>query len=300
MTPTKVNMPGDTISSSDAAANNTSPPPPPAPAPAPSSDTTPMQRFIVRPPAFNADRPALWFAQLEGQFHLAGITDETTKFFFASSHLDAFAAAEVQDIILHPPAVIPYMRLKGALIERLTSSQESRLHQLLDKEILGDRKPSQFLRHLKGLVDNVPISILRTKWLSRLPTGVQSILATQQETSLDKLATLADHIMEIPSSNQQVAAVDTSIARQQDVSPLEPRLSRLEGVISELVSSIKNSTQQHPRAFSQPRNRSRSSSRSRSRPPSPNGLCWYHATWGELATNCRSPCNFSGNGAGSR
>ncbi|XP_015111509.1 uncharacterized protein LOC107037457 [Diachasma alloeum] len=157
----------------------------------------PLQRVSLRCPAFNAERPALWFAQLEGQFHLSGINDEVTRYYYASSHLDPKAAAEVQDIFLNVPAEAPYTRLKEALIERLTLSRDARLQQLFDREILGDRKPSQFLRHLRSLDDTVPDNILRTKWLSRLPMTTQSILASQADMALERLATLADKQHEI-------------------------------------------------------------------------------------------------------
>ncbi|XP_015119533.1 uncharacterized protein LOC107042844 [Diachasma alloeum] len=103
-------------------------------------DTTQaLRRLVVRPVPFSAERPELWVAQLEGQFHLAGIENELDKFHMAAVHLDTHAAAEVQDIILHPPDQTPYKALRKALVERLTASQEAKLHQLLDKEVLGDR-----------------------------------------------------------------------------------------------------------------------------------------------------------------
>ncbi|XP_015122247.1 uncharacterized protein LOC107044743 [Diachasma alloeum] len=157
----------------------------------------PLQRVSIRCPAFNAERRALWFAQLEGQFHLSVINDEVTRYYYASSHLDPKAAAEVQDILLNVPVETSYTRLKEMLVERLTLSRDVRLQQLLDREVLGDRKPSQFLRHLRSRDDTVPDNILRTKWLSRLPMTTQSVLASQADMALDRLATLTDKLHEI-------------------------------------------------------------------------------------------------------
>ena len=42
---------------------------------------------------------------------------------------------------------------------------------------MGDQKPSQLLRHLKGLETDVTDDFLRTIWDSRLPPHVQDILA---------------------------------------------------------------------------------------------------------------------------
>jgi hypothetical protein len=37
--------------------------------------------LAVRLPPFWAERPAVWFAQAEAQFFLAGVSSEKTKFF---------------------------------------------------------------------------------------------------------------------------------------------------------------------------------------------------------------------------
>ncbi|XP_063994314.1 uncharacterized protein LOC135171613 [Diachasmimorpha longicaudata] len=219
----------------------------------------PLQRVAIRCPVFNAERPALWFAQLEGQFHLSGINDEVTRYYYASSHLDPRTAAEVQDILLNVPAETPYTRLKEALVERLTLSRDARLQQLLDREVLGDRKPSQFLRHFRSLDDTVPDNILRTKWLSRLPTTTQSILASQADMAIDRLATLANKLHEIALPAPHVNAVQDPLP-----SALETRFSRLEATISELTSPLKGQSvgrcHPHSRDVSRPRSRSRAAS----------------------------------------
>jgi hypothetical protein len=48
---------------------------------------------------------------------------------------------------------------------------------------MGDRQPSQFLRHLRGLAPDVPEDFLYTIWSSRLPLNIQTILAGQQVCS---------------------------------------------------------------------------------------------------------------------
>jgi hypothetical protein len=51
---------------------------------------------------FWAERPAVWFAQAEAQFNLAGISSEQTKFCYVISQLDQLSASEVEDIITSP------------------------------------------------------------------------------------------------------------------------------------------------------------------------------------------------------
>jgi hypothetical protein len=99
----------------------------------------------LRLPPFWAERPAVWFAQAEAQFFLAGVSSETT-FFHGISQLDHRYAAEVKDIITSPPERDLYSELRNELVQRLSPSREQRIRQLLTVEEMGDRKPSQFLR----------------------------------------------------------------------------------------------------------------------------------------------------------
>ncbi|GBP35074.1 Retrovirus-related Pol polyprotein from transposon 297 [Eumeta japonica] len=78
-------------------------------------------------------------------------------------------------------------------------------------EELGDRKPSQFLRHLKSLAGpTLPEDFLRTIWSSRLPTNLQTIVASQMSTPLDSVAELADRIKDIVPHTTQVVYTSSS------------------------------------------------------------------------------------------
>jgi hypothetical protein len=79
-------------------------------------------RVAVQLPPFWAERPAVWFAQAEAQFSLAGISSETTKSFIISQ-LDHRYAAEVEDIIISPPKRDPYTTLRSELARQLTHSR---------------------------------------------------------------------------------------------------------------------------------------------------------------------------------
>jgi len=85
--------------------------------------------------------PGLWFAQAEAQFALASVTSE--KFNSVISQLEYRHAAEVEDIIITPPADKPYTTFKTELVRRLLSSRDQRVRQLLTHEEMGDSKPSQ-------------------------------------------------------------------------------------------------------------------------------------------------------------
>ena len=136
-----------------------------------------VYRVAIRLQNFWPDRPSIWFAQAEAQFQLAAITRQQTKFNYVVKQLNQQQAAEVENIITSPQEHKPYDRLKVKLVRRLPNSPEQRERQLLSQEEMGDRKPSQFLRHTRGLAPDVTDNILRTIWISRLPPQVQAIHA---------------------------------------------------------------------------------------------------------------------------
>lgn len=238
-----------------------------------SEDTADVARIAVRPPQFRPDKPAMWFAQLEGQFVLANITRDETMYAYVKSQLDGKYIDEVEDIVTNPPEKDKYLTIKRELIKRLSISQEQKLRQLLEHEEIGDRKPSQFLRHLRSLAGPaVPDDFLRSLWLNRLPSYLRPILATQSSAPLEEAAQLADKVREI--CPMETAAVTPS-TKEDDKFSL--RLSRLEKDVAALKTACHCNK--------------RSRSRSKSRTPN-EGVCWFHWKYGAKATKCTKPCNY--------
>ena len=113
---------------------------------------------------------------------------------------------------------------------RLSESQEKKLKQLLEKEELGDRQPSQFLRYLRRLAGtSVPEDLLRTIWCNRLPASVQTVMATQEKMPVEEAAILADKIYEL-APQRSVAAVDANGGN----SSLEARIEELTRKVEKL------------------------------------------------------------------
>ncbi|XP_013168121.1 PREDICTED: uncharacterized protein LOC106118112 [Papilio xuthus] len=259
-------------------------------------------RVGVKVPPFYAEKPALWFAQLEGQFQLANITADGTKFFYAIGQLEPQYAAEVEDVITSPPTNNKYDKLKSELIKRLSASREKKLKQLLDHEQIGDRKPSAFLRYLQNLAGpGVPDEFLRTIWTSRLPSGTQTIIASQPRASLDELAELADRVHDVVSPCQQVASTSRAAPSGSRSETVENQIAELTKQVAALTNKITQMSRDgHRRAAGRNRSRSRSRNRSHSNYRKyPN--CWYHAKFGGKADRCVKPCDFgSGNSTGNR
>lgn len=118
----------------------------------------------------------------------------------------------MKTLLLSPPATGKYDKIKLELIKRLSATHEQRLRQLLEREEIGDRTPSTFLRHLRSLgAATIPDDLIKPLWLNRLPSTIQAILTVSIDTSLDKLAELADKINE-STPRGQVTAISPSNA----------------------------------------------------------------------------------------
>lgn len=250
----------------------------------------------IRVPPFWPEEPEIWFAQVEGQFTISGITSDATKFNYVIGQLDHQFSMEVKDVIINPPATGKYEKLKTELVKRLTASKEKKIKQLLMHEELGDRKPSQFLRHLQSLAGpKVPDDFLQTIWTSRLPTSIQTVLAAQPKADLDVLADLADRIMDLAPPTPSVAA--TSSARpESSVSSMEKEVAALKKQIKALTMQMNRRSRSRSHNQQRARSRSRSHSNYRKFP-----VCWYHDKFGSKANKCVRPCDYNqGNSQGSR
>ena len=187
--------------------------------------TTPLTAAVsIKLPPYWSNDPALWFSQVEAQFTTRGITSELTKYAHVVGSLQPEVAQEVRDLLINPPAENPYTQLKSELVKRTSASEQQRLHQLLNAEQLGDRKPTQLLRRMQQLLGETQLerSIMTQVFLQRLPTNAQLILASSKDTlDTESLAKLADKILEVASTHSTPPTLSTvapSSAPQPDPS----------------------------------------------------------------------------------
>lgn len=253
----------------------------------PSSD---ICRVGVRIPPFWPEKPALWFAQLEGQFILSNITADQTKFYYAISQLDAQFASQVEDIIINPPSTNKFEKLKTELIKRLSASKQKRNKQLLMHEEMGDRRPSQFLRDLRSLAGpEFPEDLLKTLWANRLPQNMQPFIAAHDSKPLEDLAELADRIYDVNSSLPQLAVASTSKTGSE--STLETMAIAIQDLTHQVHAlTTRMDKKSRPGARSSQRSQppqSRSDSSYRKYP-----ICWYHSKYQSMAKRCQKPCDF--------
>uniref|UniRef100_A0A1Y1MXV9 DUF7041 domain-containing protein n=1 Tax=Photinus pyralis TaxID=7054 RepID=A0A1Y1MXV9_PHOPY len=244
-------------------------------------DRPEVYRVQMKLPPFWPTDPEMWFAQVENHFTISGITQDETKYGYVASSLEAKYACEIRDILTQPPATGKYEKLKSELIKRLSATRDQKMRQLLEREDLGDRKPSQFLRHLQSLAGaSVPDDLLKSIWTSRLPSNIQAILASQQKATLSEAAELADAIN--ATNPHAVHAV-----HQDDA--LHEAVKSLTAEIAELKAQTRGRSNFRRERNDRPRSRSRT-------PKTEFDTCWYHFRYGKDAKKCRPPCKQSPQG----
>ncbi|KAH6933926.1 hypothetical protein HPB50_018849 [Hyalomma asiaticum] len=184
-------------------------------------ETTPDAPAIspvdIRLPPFWTAYPQLWFLQVESQFTARRITAELTKYHHVVASLPPAIASEIRNLQVAPPAENAYTMLKQLLISCLMPSEPQRLQQLLHDTELGDRTPSQLLRHMRQLLHTAGATttdadsgLLRELFLQRLPVNVRMILASAADKRLSQLAELADSVLAVAPPS--VAALQPDIA----------------------------------------------------------------------------------------
>ncbi|GIY86500.1 uncharacterized protein CEXT_467511 [Caerostris extrusa] len=184
---------------------------------------------------------------MESQFTLAGVTTETTKI----HHV-------VNDIILKPPADVPFTALKKRLRSQYADSEAQRLRDLISGMQLGDRRPSRLLLEIRSKAGaRINEDLLKSLFLQRLPTNVQQILAISND-NLDKLSEMTDGIMSTSS-----APVVNAVAASAD----QPDLRTM---LCEITSRLEARTRDQSRGRTQRR------SACRSRQTENPVHCWYH------------------------
>lgn len=267
--------------------------------PSTSHDYTVSATSQARLPPFWAHDPVLWFVQVDNYFCMRRITSDASKYQYVVESLPPSAASEVRDILLAPPPNNAYLTLKNAIIKRLMTSEQHRIQQLLSGQELGDRKPTQLLRHLQYLLGEkaatIDPAILRELFLQRLPSNVRVALAAAHSLPLSDLAELADSVLDVtpPIVAALPCPADTDRA---EVGLLREEVSKLTALVTRLMGQPR-SARRTPSPPPSPWRQRHTPSPTRPNPLSVNpSHCWYHQRFGHRARRCEHPCTWhSGN-----
>ena len=229
---------------------------------------------IKVPQYFN--NPKIWFNQVDASFQLANIRNEKTKYFHLLTSLPPQLLEEYADLMDHH-STTPYSTLREAIIKDTAVSASYAASKLLQRQELGDRKPTQLLREMKrnfeimepGMDPNSS-KILRYQFINNLPPNIQHMLIGST-ASIDEIAELANQHAAIQSPSlfqiEKMNRGSDSIAIQN---------------LQDQINAIKAKNADND-----------------------STLCYYHRRYGKDARKCQKPCawkssNAAGNGKGSQ
>ncbi|XP_028164599.1 uncharacterized protein LOC135080283 [Ostrinia nubilalis] len=247
-----------------------------------------------RIPDFWRDQPRLWFVQCEAILGPQKLSDEA-RYNLVVTKLGKEVVEQVSDILLKPPESGKFEALKTRLMTVYEESEMRQFQKLLSEMELGDQKPSQLLRRMRDLArDKIPDETLKIMWQGHLPSSVRAVLAVSDVQVLDKLAAIADKVMET-SRPIQISEVQASPSTSSngDHAFILAEIAKLTMKINDMERNRNQS-----RNFNNNRNRWRSRSTSRGRnqsrrtPDSPNWLCFYHHKFRGRAKKCVDPCSW--------
>lgn len=252
-----------------------------------------LQRVHI--PKFNKHNPQLWFAQIERSFALYDVTSDADKFDLVSVRLEDDILLSIEDLITNPPPNNKFSALKDRLISKFAESPESKLRRLLQGGETSGMKPSEILEHMKRLAPGKGNeAIIRTIFLGQMPESIRPLLTVWQEEDLDKLAQMADKMLD--ANNNMVSAISSLPLRSDtgiSVDAVGPHMSLADvcQAIENLSDKVDNiQLQTNCKGKSNPY-RSRSRGRSRTGENSTETqLCWYHQKFGDAAQHCKSTC----------
>ena len=184
-------------------------------------------------PPYQAGAETSWLKVIEHAFRTYQVTNEDRKI----HHLLSALPAEIQGLCTHlldPSVDDRYAKLLEIISSQNKITDSQRLKQLIGKEPIGDRTPTQFLHHLRKLQGedgDANSSLLRTIFLEALSPQTQLILAPVTFSTLDAAATAADRIYETlrhtTTPVQVISKVEPTNAWQAEADALRVQINRI-------------------------------------------------------------------------
>ncbi|GFY31727.1 uncharacterized protein TNCV_4200361 [Trichonephila clavipes] len=213
-----------------------------------------LSRIAFKVPAFWENDPGLWFFQVESQFLLAGISNDSKKFHTVIAALNSNILSCVRDLVKNPPKESAYSSLKDKILQYFSQSDASRLNLLICS---------------------------LTLWLQRLPANLQQVLSVCK-APLDELTQIADKVHEVSGNDLTVGRIETK-SNQIELDVLKAEIADLKNMVKKLTVSAYSPNRNGYRSRSLTSSRGFDKNKARSK-----RLCWYHFHFGDKASKCKN------------
>ena len=158
----------------------------------PEPQHAPVNRVTMKPPSFYRTNPTVWFRQMESQFVLAGITNDTTKY----HHI---LAAIPEDVAINLPMEIEdYSSLKDSITQAYQKSKTELIEEALGTTSLDGQKPSVCLLRIQRKLSECHLTmdndVIKHRLMQAMRISTRSSLSAHLDLPTDKFAKLADTI----------------------------------------------------------------------------------------------------------
>jgi hypothetical protein len=222
----------------------------------------------VRLPDFWTSDPHMWFAQAEAAFRRAAVTSSIVKYDYVLMKLPEDLLRSARDLVqsVTDNTLDAYEQLKYRLLSSYGMSKWQLAGRIIDYSVAPGARPSTLLDGMMSLLPTgeQPGILFMALFLKKLPQDVRDHLCSRNFESVREMAVFADQLWDARGSlaYPMVAAIGSKSperGRRQSKSPSK-------------------------------------SGRSRRQTPAAEGLCFYHANYGERAHKCKPGCTWTGNG----
>ncbi|XP_045450494.1 uncharacterized protein LOC123659292 [Melitaea cinxia] len=157
---------------------------------------------------------------------------------------------------------------------------------------LGDQRPSQLLRRMRDLArGKIPDETLLIMWQSHLPASVRAVLAVSEVKDLEKLAIMADKVMET-SRPVNISEIHTTGSSSSDNSFILAELAKLSLRIRDMERSRSRPRIRYNNQHSRRRSVSKARNTIRRTPENADWFCYYHHRFQSRAKKCVEPCSW--------
>ena len=150
---------------------------------------------VLRLPEFTDESPTTWLTLAEAHLTANNVDNQRMKILSLISALPVILRDEVLTY-LNSEAPDAYTELKNKIKNYNRPSEVTRIRQLMNAAPIGDRTPTQYLRHLRSLVDrpNDYLQILRRHIEDRIDQNISQILVGFNIVDIDEYAKRADEL----------------------------------------------------------------------------------------------------------
>ena len=255
----------------------------------PAAPAQPARYPVITLPPFWADKPLTWFGMVEARFRLYGIEDEQYKYDLLANSLTRESSSLAVDIIESPPPSYPYTTLKQRLLSAHQLTEYQKIAQLLKMGPLGGRRPSELLAAMlelcpRGEEKNVFFTHL---FLERLPAELRIMLGEDDRQDPRSLADKADQLWAMHGGkSHQIAAVAADVQELDPLSVAAISAQRKGKGSQKGRGKSRDANGALPPAAATPKNAPSDLAQLQS------GLCYYHWTYGDRASKCKTPCSW--------